>query len=422
MSARVENFLNAAANNSVALAGGVASTATNILLIFILSFYFLISRGEISRFIKDIIPDEYEEDYAFLEKTLNQTFASFLQIQVVLGLLLGLITLITLLILGINFAVSTAIFAGILAMVPVVGAVIFVIPVALAGLTVSVQKMIIAVAVVILAAQLVYNVVAPKLMGAALKIHPIIVLLSFLIGYRIAGVWGAIFAVPVTSSAALVANLQATESAQIAIRESQLEELKLTKVVDNDGHPRLVYHGTMQPGYSNFDSEHLDAEALYGPGFYFTEDPEIASQYGTKEEKLGGAIYPAYLVIKNPLDLDDPISEKTGEALATAMEQSFETHRLFSGKGEPMTIRDYLTKVAPTLHEAGAWNAIKYTSNGISGEKSGNLTKAEIVKLFQKARFDGLTYEGGAILGDKPHKVWIAFNSEQIVPKFTVLT
>ncbi len=219
-----------------------------------------------------------------------------------------------------------------------------------------------------------------------------------------------------------MANLQATESAQIAIRESQLEELKLTKVVDNDGHPRLVYHGTMQPGYSNFDSEHLDAEALYGPGFYFTEDPEIASQYGTKEEKLGGAIYPAYLVIKNPLDLDDPISEKTGEALATAMEQSFETHRLFSGKGEPMTIRDYLTKVAPTLHEAGAWNAIKYTSNGISGEKSGNLTKAEIVKLFQKARFDGLTYEGGAILGDKPHKVWIAFNSEQIVPKFTVLT
>ena len=205
LSARVENFLNAAANNSVALAGGVASTATNILLIFILSFYFLISRGEISRFIKDIIPDEYEEDYAFLEKTLNQTFASFLQIQVVLGLLLGLITLITLLILGINFAVSTAIFAGILAMVPVVGAVIFVIPVALAGLTVSVQKMIIAVAVVILAAQLVYNVVAPKLMGAALKIHPIIVLLSFLIGYRIAGVWGAIFAVPVTSSAALVA-------------------------------------------------------------------------------------------------------------------------------------------------------------------------------------------------------------------------
>ena len=205
LSARVENFLNAAANNSVALAGGVASTATNILLIFILSFYFLISRGEISRFIKDIIPDEYEEDYAFLEKTLNQTFASFLQIQVVLGLLLGLITLITLLILGINFAVSTAIFAGILAMVPVVGAIIFVIPVALAGLTVSVQKMIIAVAVVILAAQLVYNVVAPKLMGAALKIHPIIVLLSFLIGYRIAGVWGAIFAVPVTSSAALVA-------------------------------------------------------------------------------------------------------------------------------------------------------------------------------------------------------------------------
>ncbi|MCL4397949.1 AI-2E family transporter [Patescibacteria group bacterium] len=204
LSARVESFLSTTANNSLVLASGVATTATNLLLILILSFYFLISRKEISKFFLDIIPDEYEEDYLFLEKTLNQTFASFIQIQVVLGLLLGLITLLTLVILNINFALSTALLSGILAMIPVVGSVIFVIPIILAGLTVSVQKMIIAVIVVILAAQLVYNLVAPKLMGTALKIHPIIVLLSFLIGYKLAGVWGAIFAIPVTSALAII--------------------------------------------------------------------------------------------------------------------------------------------------------------------------------------------------------------------------
>lgn len=201
---KVTDFLATTASNSVFLASGIAGALTNMLLAFILSFYFLISKAEISKFILSIIPDNYEEDYLFLEKTLTQTFGSFLQVQVYLGLILGLITFVILSILQINFSLSTSILAAILAMVPVIGPILFLIPVALAGLTVSIQKMIIAVAVIALAAQLIYNVVAPKLLGSALKIHPIIVLLSFLVGFRLAGAWGAIFSVPVVSAISII--------------------------------------------------------------------------------------------------------------------------------------------------------------------------------------------------------------------------
>ena len=201
---QVVNFLTATAANSVILASGIAGALTNTLLIFIISFYLLISRREISQFILKIIPDEYEDDYLFLEKTLNQTFGSFLQVQVFLGLVLGIITFAVLVILQINFALSSALVAAVLAMVPVIGPILFLLPVILAGLTVSLQKMIIAVVVIALAAQLVYNFLAPKLLGSALKIHPLIVLLSFLLGYRLTGVWGAIFAVPIVSAVAII--------------------------------------------------------------------------------------------------------------------------------------------------------------------------------------------------------------------------
>lgn len=204
LTARVENFLATTASNSLVLASGVASTATNITLVFILSFYFLISKAEISRFILDIIPDEYQEDYRFLEKTLNQTFASFLQVQVILGLVIGAITLVVLLILRVDFALTTAILSAVLAMIPVVGSIIFLIPVVLAAMTVSLQTMLVSSVIILVLAQLVYNVLAPKLLGNALRIHPIIVLLSFVIGYRLGGVWGAIFAVPVTSALAII--------------------------------------------------------------------------------------------------------------------------------------------------------------------------------------------------------------------------
>lgn len=201
---RAQTFLATTLSNSLSLASGLASTAASMLLIFILSFYFLVSKNEISKFIKDVVPDNYEQDYVFIEKVFSTTFASFLRVQITLGLVLGIVVLGTLLILRVNFALSTAVFAALLAMVPVVGPILMLVPVILATLTVSVQKLIISLAIVILASQLVYNLLAPKLLGSALRIHPIIVLLSFVVGYKIAGTWGAIFAVPVAASLAIV--------------------------------------------------------------------------------------------------------------------------------------------------------------------------------------------------------------------------
>lgn len=203
-SSQLQAFLTSSLSNSIALISRVASGLAGLILIFILSFYFLFSKKEISQTIKKIIPDQYEDAYAFLEKVINTSFASFVRVQVFLGLALGLVTFVSLTILGINFALSTSLASAILAMIPVIGAVLFLLPPILAAVTISFEKLAIIVIVLLLAAQLVYNIWAPKLLGQVLKIHPIIVLVSFLIGYKIAGIWGAVFAVPITSSVAII--------------------------------------------------------------------------------------------------------------------------------------------------------------------------------------------------------------------------
>ncbi len=202
---RLQELLGTLLNNSTSFATTLASAVTKILLIIILSFYILISRAEISKLIRSLIPDQYEEDYVFIEKVINTTFASFLRIQLLLGLIMGMATMLTLSALKVDYVVSTTLLAGTLATIPIVGTILLFIPVVLATLTISLQKTFLAVAILLLVCQLVYNLLAPKLLGTALKIHPIIVLLSFLIGYKIAGVWGAIFAVPVASSLAIIA-------------------------------------------------------------------------------------------------------------------------------------------------------------------------------------------------------------------------
>ncbi len=204
ISDRIETFLANSLGNSVIIATQIASAITSALLVFILSFYFLLSRKQISKFLLKIIPDEFEDDFLFLENTLNHTFASFIRIQVVLGIIMGLATFIVLIILGVDYALTTSVFSGLLAAVPVIGPLVFLLPAGLAALTISTEKAIITIVVLLLVAQLIYNFLGPKLLGKALQIHPIVVILSFVIGYKIAGFWGAILSVPIASSIAII--------------------------------------------------------------------------------------------------------------------------------------------------------------------------------------------------------------------------
>lgn len=204
ISDRLETFIANSLGSSVLIISQIAGAVTGAILVFILSFYFLISRKQVSNFLLNIIPDQYEDDFLFMEKTLNHTFASFIRIQVVLGIIMGFATFLTLTVLGVEFALTTSVFAGLLAAVPVIGSFLFILPAALAALTYSPEKAIITVIILIILAQLVYNFLGPKLLGKALQIHPIVVILSFVIGYKIAGFWGAILSVPVASSIAIV--------------------------------------------------------------------------------------------------------------------------------------------------------------------------------------------------------------------------
>lgn len=203
-SVQIQNFLANTLSNSVNLASQIASGLTGVLLIFILSFYFLISKDEISKTLKNLVPHDYQDDYAFLENVINTTFAAFLRVQVFLGLILGLVVFLCLKILQVEFAASTSLISAVLAMIPVVGGIIFLIPPALAALTISFEKMVITTIVLALTSQLIYNLVGPKILSQALKIHPIIVLITFLVGYTIAGIWGAVFAVPITSTLTVI--------------------------------------------------------------------------------------------------------------------------------------------------------------------------------------------------------------------------
>lgn len=88
-----------------------------------------------------------------------------------------------------------------------------------------------------------------------------------------------------------------------------------SKVVDADGKPMVVYHGS-SADFSEFDHSFMykgEGASQSGSGFYFTTSRESASGYTGLRE--GSNVMPVYLALKKPLHIDFRSGEVSGAAL-----------------------------------------------------------------------------------------------------------
>lgn len=192
-------------NNSFSVISSVAQFLFSIFIILILSFYFVIEKDLIHTELFSFIPKKWHQNTRFFLNAIDTSFASFLRVQLLFGVISGIITWIVLKILGVDFAAFASLLSGIFAIIPLVGPILAIIPPILVAFITDPGKAVIAFAILLIAQQVIFNVVGPKLFSKAFKLDPIIILISFLVGGKIAGTMGAIFAIPVLGIIAVVA-------------------------------------------------------------------------------------------------------------------------------------------------------------------------------------------------------------------------
>lgn len=199
----IENLIGSF-NNYATLIPSVTQFIINLVIVLILSFYLVVDRDNLNRHFFAITPRKYHEIIKFVQNSINKSFASFVRIQVLWGFAGGIVTWITLNLFGVPFAASTSIMGGVLTSVPVIGPIIGLIPPLLVTSIEAQSKLIPVFVIIFLVQQIFFNVFGPKIMGKAFNLNPIIVMLALLIGIKIAGFTGAMFAVPVISAVLVI--------------------------------------------------------------------------------------------------------------------------------------------------------------------------------------------------------------------------
>ncbi len=191
------DMLGGTLNNSLGYIPSIAGFLFNVFVTLVVSFYFIVDKERINGEFFHLIPKAWHANVRFIQGVIDNVFGSFIRVQVLLAIMVGFATWIVLSIFNVDFAASTALISGVLTIVPLVGPILAVIPPIIVALLADPTRALFVFLALLVVDQIIFNVFAPKIMGKAFKLHPVIVLLSFIVGFHIAGGAGAIFAVPV---------------------------------------------------------------------------------------------------------------------------------------------------------------------------------------------------------------------------------
>lgn len=195
MSRIVDNFVSGGASPLEAVSqvfGGLSLTIS----VFILSFYLSVNKNGIERFIRIISPDNYEETILRIFEHSRRRIGLWFRTQFFLSLIVGLVVWAALGFLGVPYAPILGAIAGILELIPFVGPIIAGAVSVLVAISISPMLAIYTLITFLAIQQLESNVLVPVLMRRAAGLHPVLVIVSILMGIEIGGFLGAVVAVP----------------------------------------------------------------------------------------------------------------------------------------------------------------------------------------------------------------------------------
>lgn len=171
----------------------------NLLIIIFLSLFIVLDKDRILAYINRLVPPQHSETARLFETSVLASFGGFIRGQAIQGLLMAVIAVGAHLAFGLEFLPASAALVGVLQAIPFFGPFFSWAPPVVVAVLTRPEMAVPTLIVMGIGWFVVTNLVVPRVMAHAVGIHPVVVLISVLLGLKLAGVAGAIFALPFTA-------------------------------------------------------------------------------------------------------------------------------------------------------------------------------------------------------------------------------
>ncbi len=208
VSSSIQSILTSMATQSINILSNIASAIIWIVFILVASFYMVKDAAIIVRWMDEVVPASYRQDFRQLRHRIAASWNAFLRGELILCITMGLVVWITMSLIGLPNAWLIGLLFGVLEFIPNFGPTLASVPTVIIAFfegstLLNISNFWFAVIVVginALLQQLENNILVPRIIGQSLNLHPLIVLIAAVIGARIAGIFGILLAAPMVAT------------------------------------------------------------------------------------------------------------------------------------------------------------------------------------------------------------------------------
>jgi predicted PurR-regulated permease PerM len=190
---------------AIAITKGILTVIVAVVTIAFMTFFMLLEGpGWVERFYA-LLPADRQERWRQIGRDIYRTVGGYVSGNLFISVIAGVSSSLLLLILGVPFAVALGLVVAILDLIPLAGATLAAIIVStVAFLSEGWVKGIIVIAFFIVYQQLENHLIQPVVYSRTVQLSPLAILVAVLIGGKLAGVLGALAAIPVAGTIQVV--------------------------------------------------------------------------------------------------------------------------------------------------------------------------------------------------------------------------
>ena len=186
---------------TVSAAGRFAKSIPSVLVAtivtFISAYFFIDEREDVIRWSKKVAPDALVSRMTMVIDNLKFAVGGYLKAQLKIMVVVYIILVVGFIILNIHFSFLLGLLIALLDFLPFFGTGTALIPWAIYQFFMGNYKLVVGLVILYAVTQLVRQLIQPKLVGDSMGLRPLLTLFLLYTGYKIGGVFGMIFAVPI---------------------------------------------------------------------------------------------------------------------------------------------------------------------------------------------------------------------------------
>lgn len=200
----LRGFAQSAFSSALAVVAAVAGGVIDAALVLVLGFWFMVDGHRMAALTLRLFPLQQRDKARFVQDTVSQVLGAYIRGQLLMAAIIGLSSGLGSWWLGVRFPLLIGILAFFFELIPMAGPILASLPAVMISLTQPFPLVLYVIIFFVVMQVIENNVLAPRITGGAIGLHPVAALLAIVVGADLGGVVGALFAVPFAGIASVL--------------------------------------------------------------------------------------------------------------------------------------------------------------------------------------------------------------------------